>query len=208
MRCGRVNKDRRHTARRGSSRTLRDSPAAEYFATLGASALFGTAEKPTNIILILADDLECGDLGCYGQGWIRTPHLARLATEGMRFTQAYANSAVCAPSRCALMTAFHGGHGRVRDNLPHGIFLQPDDVTVAELLKGAGYRTAGFSKWSLGNPGTWGLPWMQGFDEWFGYLDQDHAQSKLPPAERVALASLPEGGVGLRKGPSAHEIEQ
>jgi len=78
------------------------------------------------------------------------------------------------------MTAFHGGHGRVRDDLPHGIFLQPDDVTVAELLKEAGYRTAGFSKWSLGNPGTWDLAWMQGFDEWFGYLDQDHAQIYYP----------------------------
>jgi arylsulfatase A-like enzyme len=152
----------------------------EFFATLSAGALFGAAGKPTNIILIVADDLGYGDLGCYGQGRIRTPHLDRLAAEGMRFTQAYAGSTVCAPSRCALMTGFHGGHGRVRDNLPHGVFLQPDDVTVAELLKEAGYRTAGFGKWSLGNPGTWGLPWMQGFDEWFGYLDQDHAQIYYP----------------------------
>jgi arylsulfatase A-like enzyme len=78
------------------------------------------------------------------------------------------------------MTGLHNGHGRVRDNIPHGIFLQPDDLTVAEVLKQAGYRTGAFGKWSLGNPGFWGLPNMQGFDEFFGYLDQDHAHNYYP----------------------------
>lgn len=130
--------------------------------------------------MILADDLGIGDLGCYGQTRIRTPNLDRMAAGGMRFTQAYAGSTVCAPSRCCLMTGRHNGHGRVRDNIPHGVFLQPDDLTVAEVLKRAGYRTCALGKWSLGSPGSWGHPNMQGFDEFFGYLDQDHAHNYYP----------------------------
>lgn len=149
---------------------------------LGAVSLLPLAAggRRPNIVLMLADDLGWGDLGCYGQRRIRTPHLDRMAERGMRFTQAYAGSSVCAPSRCCLMTGLHNGHGRVRDNLPLGIFLQPDDLTVAEVLKQAGYRTAAIGKWSLGNPGSWGLPTMQGFDEFFGYLNQDHAHNYYP----------------------------
>ena len=91
-----------------------------------------------SIVLILADDLGVGDLGCYGQKCIRTPHIDRLAGEGTRFTQCYAGSCVCAPSRCVLMTGRHNGHGRIRDNLPLGVNLLPDDETVAEVLKRAG----------------------------------------------------------------------
>src|SRR6184192_1986927 len=94
--------------------------------------------KP-NIIFILADDLGYGDLGCYGQKKIRTPNLDRLAADGMRFTQCYAGSTVCAPSRCSLMTGLDTGHSRIRGNAL--VPLQPDDVTVAEILKLAGYRT-------------------------------------------------------------------
>src|SRR6478736_2445790 len=90
-----------------------------------------------NIILIVADDLGYGDLGCYGQGKIKTPNLDKLAAEGMRFTSFYAGSTVCAPSRCALMTGLHTGHARIRGNAK--VPLKPDDTTVAELLKGAGY---------------------------------------------------------------------
>jgi len=107
---------------------------------LSASQNWNRKQRP-NVVLILADDLGYGDLGCYGQSKIRTPNIDRLASEGIRFTQAYAGSTVCAPSRCSLMTGMHNGHNRVRDNLPHGVFLQPDDVTVAEVLKQAGYRT-------------------------------------------------------------------
>ena len=128
----------------------------------------------------MADDLGYGDLGCYGQQKILTPNIDQLATEGMRFTQAYAGSSVCAPSRCSLLTGFHNGHNRVRDNIPHGIFLQPDDFTLAELLKQAGYRTAGIGKYSLGNPGSWGIPIYQGFEYYYGHLNQDQAHFYYP----------------------------
>ena len=148
-------------------------------AMAAAGVARGQARRP-NIIWIMADDLGYGDLGCYGQKKIRTPNIDRLAAEGMRFTQAYAGSTVCAPSRCALLTGLHNGHGRVRDNIPHGVFLRPDDFTVAEMLKQAGYATAGYGKWSLGNPGSWGIPLFQGFDRYFGHLNQDQAHQYYP----------------------------
>ena len=155
-----------------------------FLAGAAATALHPTAihaapPRP-NIVVILADDLGPGDLGCYGQKQIQTPNLDRMAASGLLFTEAYAGSTVCAPSRCCLMTGLHNGHGRVRDNVPYGVFLQPDDFTFGELLKQAGYRTGAFGKWSLGEPGTWGQPNMQGFDEFFGYLDQDHAHNYYP----------------------------
>ncbi|MEM9480220.1 MAG: arylsulfatase [Verrucomicrobiota bacterium] len=131
--------------------------------------------KP-NIIFIMADDLGYGDLGCYGQEFIQTPNINSLASEGIHFTQAYAGSSVCAPSRCVLMTGRHNGRGAARDNIPHyPTYLQEEDITIAEVLKGAGYRCGGIGKWSLGDPGTVGRPTNQGFDDWFGYLNQDHA---------------------------------
>jgi len=146
----------------------------------GVPGVVGGAAKPPNIVLLLADDLGSGDLGCYGQRDIATPHLDRFATEGMRFTRAYAGSSVCSPSRCCLMTGMHNGHGRLRDNLPHGVALQPDDVTIAEVLKQAGYRTGLFGKWHLGDSGTRGTPTEQGFDEFFGYRSGDHAHFYYP----------------------------
>lgn len=147
--------------------------------------------KP-NIIFIMADDQGYADLGCYGSRHIATPHLDRMAREGMRFTDCYSGSAVCAPTRCVLMTGLHPGHCRRRDNTATGnldrfrnlpeprrplVFLEPDDLTVAEVLKGAGYATGGFGKWGLGNPGSDGVPEKQGFDLWFGYYDQVHAHT-------------------------------
>ena len=143
-----------------------------------------TSGRP-NIIFIMADDLGYADLGCYGQQHIKTPNIDKLAAEGMRFTQCYAGAPVCAPCRSVLMTGQHTGHTRVRGN--HGINtpkhdgqdgripLTPDDVTVAAALKEAGYATAITGKWGLGEPGSTGLPNDHGFDEWFGYLNQDHA---------------------------------
>jgi arylsulfatase A-like enzyme len=128
--------------------------------------------KP-NIIFILADDLGYGDLGCYGQTKIKTPNLDKLAAEGMRLTSFYAGSTVCAPSRCALMTGLHTGHALVRGNAK--LALRPQDLTVAEILKGAGYHTGLVGKWGLGEQGTTGLPHNKGFDEFVGYLDQVHA---------------------------------
>jgi arylsulfatase A-like enzyme len=131
-----------------------------------------------NIVLVLADDLGYGDLGCYGQKRIKTPNIDRLAVEGMRFTQCYAGSTVCAPSRCCLMTGLHTGHARIRGNAR--VPLESGDLTVAQVLKPAGYHTAAFGKWGLGNEGTSGIPNKHGFDEWFGYLDQTHAHNYYP----------------------------
>jgi len=138
------------------------------------------AESPSvpNIVFILADDLGYGDVGCYGQKQVRTPHLDRLAAQGIRFTQCYAGSTVCAPSRSVLMTGQHTGHTRVRGNAR--VPLLPEDVTVAEVLQGAGYRTGLVGKWGLGEPDTTGIPNRQGFDWFFGYLNQHHAHNYYP----------------------------
>ena len=136
-----------------------------------------SARKP-NIIFILADDLGYGDVGCYGQKKVRTPNIDALAADGMRFTQVYSGSTVCAPSRCALMTGLHTGHCQVRGNSL--VPLRPEDRTVAEVLKAAGYTTAIIGKWGLGEPGTTGIPTRKGFDYWFGYLNQRHAHNSWP----------------------------
>ena len=140
--------------------------------------------KP-NIVFILADDLGYGDLGCYGQTKIRTPHLDKLAADGIRYTQCYAGSTVCAPSRCALMTGLHTGHCRTRGNggggTPRGnVPLAPDDPCVAESLKKSGYATALIGKWGLGEEGSTGVPNRKGFDYFFGYLNQHHAHNYYP----------------------------
>ncbi len=138
------------------------------------------AEKP-NIVFLMADDLGYGDLGCYGQKEILTPNIDRLSRDGIRFTQAYAGSTVCAPSRSSLMTGMHNSHNRVRDNVPHyEDYLQEEDVTLAEVLKSAGYHCGGIGKWSLGVAGSTGRATNQGFDMFLGYLDQDHAHYYFP----------------------------
>ncbi len=134
---------------------------------------------PPNIVFIMADDLGYGELGCYGQTKIHTPHIDQLATEGLRFTQAYAGSHVCQPSRSVLMTGLHTGHTPVRANDIQQL-LHPEDVTVAELLQSAGYATGGFGKWGLGYQGSAGQPNRQGFDEWFGQYLQVHAHFYFP----------------------------
>src|SRR5215208_3047420 len=161
----------------------------------GAQVRRGKSERPPNIILVVADDPGRGDLGAYGQRFIRTPNLDRMAREGMRFTDAYAPSPVCAPSRASLLTGLHQGHARVRGNTGRGgerVPLRDEDVTVAEVLRGAGYRTGVVGKWGLGEPGTTGVPRRQGFDYFFGYLNQTHAHDYFPDhlwrdEERVAL---------------------
>jgi len=152
-------------------------------ASAGASSLLlssaGAArDNRPNIIFILADDLGYGDLGCYGQETIKTPNIDKLAEEGMRFTDHYAGSTVCAPSRCCLMTGLHTGHAIVRAN--GNVPLRPSDVTVAKLLKKVDYTTGIIGKWGLGEPETTGIPNKQGFDYWFGYLNQRHAHNYYP----------------------------
>lgn len=141
------------------------------------------AERPPNIIFILADDLGYGDLGCYGQPRIQTPRIDAMAAQGLRFLQCYAGSTVCAPSRCALMTGLHTGHCYVRGNRGadgERVPLRPGDRTVAELLQARGYATGLVGKWGLGNEGTTGHPNRKGFDYFYGYLDQQHAHNYYP----------------------------
>lgn len=140
-------------------------------------------QKP-NIIYILADDLGYGDLGSYGQENIKTPNLDRMAEEGMRFTQHYSGSTVCAPARSVLMTGLHSGHTPIRGNnevLPIGQYpLQYGTQTIPKIMKQAGYATGAFGKWGLGYPGSEGMPSLQGFDTFFGYLGQRRAHFYYP----------------------------
>src|SRR6266545_4639111 len=149
-------------------------------ACIGALAVASQTRPPAirpNFIVIQADDLGYGDLSAYGQAQFRTPALDRLAKEGIRFTNYYAGSTVCAPSRAALMTGLHTGHGWVRGN---GEFsLREEDRTVAMLLRDAGYRTAVIGKWGLGRPGLPGQPDRKGFEYSFGFLDHRHAHRQF-----------------------------
>lgn len=142
------------------------------------------AETLPNVIFILADDLGYGDVGCFGQQHIHTPNIDRLASEGMRFTQAYAGATVCAPSRCTLMTGLHTGHCYIRGNKeinPVGQEPMPADTfTLAHLMKQAGYRTGLIGKWGLGYPGSESTPGSMGFDYFFGYNCQRNAHDYYP----------------------------
>ncbi len=154
---------------------------------LGALSARAQARKKPNIIYILADDLGHGDLSCQGQTKFQTPHLDQLAAEGMRFTDHYSGSTVCAPSRGALMTGMHSGHGLVRGNYETGprgfgaeLALRPQDLTLGEALKREGYRTAAIGKWGMGVDGTTGEPNKKGFDYFYGFLNQAHAHYYYP----------------------------
>ena len=173
-------------------------------------AVPATAAERPNIVVILADDLGWGDLGCYGQQKIKTPNLDKLAGDGVRFTQMYAGSTVCAPSRCVLMTGLHAGHARVRGN-GKGAFLQPTDVTVAKLLQQSGYVTANVGKWGLGDPGSAGVPARQGFDQFYGYLNHVHAHNYYPDhlwrhEERVPLRNVQAKGVASVRADYAPDL--
>ncbi|MEM7654608.1 MAG: arylsulfatase [Bacteroidota bacterium] len=150
------------------------------------------SETPPNIIFVMADDLGYGDLGCFGAKYIQTPVLDQMAAEGIRLTQHYAGTPVCAPARAILMTGKHAGHAYVRGNMqaqyapepmrfPWGqLPLRTQDTTVAELLQQAGYATGMIGKWGLGEYGTTGNPNEQGFDYFYGYTDQVLAHNSFP----------------------------
>jgi arylsulfatase A-like enzyme len=180
------------------------------------------AAKPLNVVFILADDLGYGELGCYGQEKIRTPHLDRLAREGTRFTRHYTGAPVCAPARCMLMTGKHGGHAEIRGNRQAKLSFPEFDegqhpisaeaVTMAEVFRKAGYRTGAIGKWGLGPVGSTGDPNKQGFDLFYGYNCQAVAHSFYPRYiwrndERIEInkkpvpghAKQPEGAVVLEK---------
>jgi len=170
--------------------------------------------KP-NIIFIMADDLGYFDLGCYGQKNISTPNIDSIAQEGIRFTDCYSGSAVCAPSRSVLMTGQHTGHTRIRGNFAQrgGVMvldngppqrrenLREEDTTVAEVLKAEGYATGITGKWGIAEHGTPGTPNRKGFDEWFGYLNQRRAHTYYPPflwrdEEKIELEGNRDGARG------------
>ena len=153
------------------------------------------AHAEPNIVLILADDAGYGDFGCFGGRQLPTPQIDKMAGEGMKFTQFYAGSTVCAPSRCVLMTGLHTGHCRVRGNSPGQ--LLPEDVTLAEVLRDAGYDTACIGKWGLGTPPL-DDPAQNGFDEFYGYISMWHAHNFYPEF-------LIENG---RKAPLRNEVEE
>src|SRR5262249_7707633 len=165
---------------------------------------------------ILADDLGYGDLGCYGQKKIKTPNLDKMAAQGLRFTQHYAGNAVCAPSRCVLMTGKHSGHAYIRNNTemkPAGQQPIPaDTVTIARLLRGAGYVTSLIGKWGLGMHDSSGDPQKQGFDHVFGYYCQRHAHNHYPTflwrnAQKVPLAGNPGAATGEQHSHDLFEQE-
>lgn len=178
--------------------------------------LFGlhlpAAARP-NIVFIMADDLGAAHLGCYGQKLVGTPNIDRLAAEGMKFTQVYSGCSLCAPCRSVLMTGKHAGHTSVRANIG-GVPLLDEDITVAEVLKEAGYATGGFGKWGLGDAETSGVPHKQGFDEFFGYLNQFHAHFFYPPylwrnEEKFPLPGNnggPQGESGTQRETYSHDV--
>lgn len=170
--------------------------------TVWATGACAPEPAPPNIIYMLADDLGYGELGAYGQTKIRTPHLDRLASEGVRFTQHYSGSPVCAPSRATLMTGLHTGHTQIRDNHEVGGYPDPLELgqmpldsgtyTLGTMLQDAGYVTGAIGKWGLGGRESLGQPRFQGFDYFFGYLDQQLAHNFYPThlwrnGERVEL---------------------
>jgi arylsulfatase A-like enzyme len=177
----------------------------------------GQARVP-NVVFVMADDMGYGDLGCYGQKEIQTPRIDRLAAEGMRFTQVYSGSPVCAPARSVLMTGQHTGRTTVRGNSGLGgvrgpggeagrVPLRAEDVTVAEVLKGAGYVTGMTGKWGLGEPGTTGVPTMQGFDHWLGFLNQRHAHGYYPDYLWKGDEKFPlPGNEGGARGQWVHDL--
>lgn len=148
-----------------------------------AAPFWPTNQTLPNILIILADDLGWGDLSCYGQKKFSTPNLDRLATEGMRFTQAYAGAPGGAASRGALFTGKHTGHARIRGNYGpdgHSVALRAEDATFLPLLKRAGYATGVIGKWGLGGDGSSGTPAEQRVDQWLGLLDLRHATNQFP----------------------------
>ena len=147
-----------------------------------------------NIVFILVDDMGFGDLGCYGQKTLKTPNIDRLAQEGLRFDQHYAGSTVCAPSRCVLLTGLHSGHARIRGN--NSVLLKPEDITMAEVLRDAGYRTGCVGKWGVGHPPPDDDPNQNGFDYFYGYVNMWHAHNFFPEwivrnGERLPLRNVP-----------------
>ena len=150
-----------------------------------------TAERP-NIIYIMADELGYYEPAFMGGTTIQTPNIDRMAAQGMKFTNMFAGSSSCAPTRCCFLTGKHGGHASIRSN-GGSTPLRADEATIATILKPLGYATGGFGKWGCGGRGSTGVPEKHGFDVFLGYYDQVHAHTYYPPylvrnSEEVPLA--------------------
>lgn len=158
------------------------SPAA---AEESGSPAPAAGSRQPNIVFIMADDLGYGDVSCYGQSKFSTPRIDSLAQQGMKFTQMYAGTTVCAPSRCCLMTGVHSGHAYIRGNKAAEPFgdspIPADAVTLTQVLKDAGYSVGVFGKWGLGAVGNVGDPNKHGVDRFFGYYSQMEAHNYYPP---------------------------
>lgn len=190
---------------RALGRSVRRPTAIVFFTLLWSGTAMAAAGKP-NIVYIMADDMGYGELGCYGQTKIKTPNLDRMATEGTRFTDVYAGAPVCAPCRCVLMTGKHTGHAFVRSN--GGDYNLPSrEVTVAEVLRGAGYANGFVGKWSLGDVGSASTPLQRGFDYAFGFYNQGAAHAQYPQTmdENDKAVVIPEN-TGGKRGAYAHDL--
>ncbi|MBM3844073.1 MAG: arylsulfatase [Verrucomicrobia bacterium] len=159
---------------------MRPLPCLAFLLAALSSPAFAAAPARPNIVYIVADELGYFEPGYAGNPHLQTPHLDRLAAEGVRFTQGLAGSAVCAPTRGCIVTGKHSGHTSVRLN-GGGTPLRAGEATIASILKPLGYATGGFGKWGLGGRGSTGVPERQGFDVFFGYYDQVHAHTYYPP---------------------------
>ncbi len=186
--------------------------AALFLPGIPGDARAGEGRRPPSIIYIMADDLGYGDLGCYGQKVVQTPHLDRMAREGMRFLHHYSGHTVCRPSRLSLWTGMHTGHTAISSNASYA--FKHEDVTVAELLKQAGFATGGVGKWAMGGVETTGHPNRNGLDSWFGYLDQGDAHNFYPEhlfrnMEKVPLPGNQEGPrkrVSVKRVTYSHDV--
>lgn len=187
-------------------------------ATLPSVAQPQKSSPRPNLIYVMVDDMGYADIGPYGQKIIKTPNLDQMAREGIQFTDVYTGASVCAPSRSVLMTGQHLGHTRVRGNAATAggvldqnqarrVPLEPEDITIAQVLKSRGYVTAMTGKWGLGEPGTSGEPNAKGFDEWFGFLNQNHAHTHYPDyLWRNQQKVMIEANVAGKRGQHSHEL--
>lgn len=174
---------------------------------VAVAACCSAQNRPPNIVYVMTDELAYFELGHMGNKYVKTPRIDRMASEGMRFTRAYAGAPVCAPLRCNLMTGKHAGHASVRAN-DGGTPLRADEATIASLLKAKGYATGGFGKWGCGGRGSTGVPEKHGFDVFLGYYDQVHAHSFYPPYIIRNSAEVPlAGNIGGRSGKTySHDV--
>ncbi|MET1057948.1 MAG: arylsulfatase [Pedobacter sp.] len=195
-------------------------PACMITGLLIILSCFGShAQVKPNIIYIYADDLGYGELGSYGQKKIKTPYLDQMAKEGIRFTQHYTSTPVCAPARCMLLTGRHGGHSYIRGNYEFGGFtdateggqmpLPEGTFTIGHLLKNAGYTTAAIGKWGLGMSTNTGNPNAQGFDYFYGYLDQKQAHNHFPTHlwENGKWDTLDNAGIFVHRKPDPNDAD-